>query len=62
MHVSAEWDSVLLEFEQPQTVKDGEYVVIRVKTNCLAIDARENERIKFTINYLMFHFKEVEQG
>ncbi len=61
MHVSAEWSSVLLEFDTPQTVKTGQYIVIRVKTNCLAIEARENERIKFTINYLMFHFENAEQ-
>ncbi len=62
MKVSAEWSSVLLEFDTPQTVKEGEYIVIRVNTNCLAIDDRESERISFTVNYLMFHFVNAEQN
>lgn len=62
MRVSAEWDSVLLEFDTPQTVKAGEYIVIRISNNCLAVGERENERISFTINYLMFHFTQAEKS
>lgn len=59
MSVSSRWGSVLLEFDTPQTVSEGEYIVIRVKNN---ITAAESQRIRFTINYLMFHFKNVEQN
>ena len=62
MRVSAEWDSVLLEFDTLQTVKAGEYIVIRISNNCLAVGERENERISFTINYLMFHFTQAEKS
>ena len=59
MSISAQWDSKLLEFDAPQTVHEGEYIVIRVKNNCTA--AEKSDRVPFTINYLMFHFTAVEQ-
>ena len=59
MSVSAEWSSVLLEFDSPQTVNGGEYIVVRIKNN--SDDAPEDDKISFTINYLMFHFVEVVQ-
>lgn len=60
MKISSRWNSVLLEFDTPQTVNDGEYIVIRIKNNCES--ENENERLRFTINYLMFHFTNAEQN
>ena len=60
MSVSSHWSSVLLDFDGAQTVKEGEYIVIRVRTNLDATE--ESERIRFTVNYLMFHFENAEQS
>ena len=60
MKVSSKWSSVLLEFDTKQTVNEGEYIVIRIKNNCESAD--ESQRIRFTINYLMFHFEDAKQN
>ncbi len=54
--LSAYWNSAHLEFPEPQTVRAGQYIVIRVQNNCKAPDGTVPAPVKFTINYLMFRF------
>ncbi len=67
------WSSTLLEFEKPQTVYGGQYIIIRIRNNCIMnvtqsdIDALplaerwklSPEAVSFTFNYLMFRFTSV---
>ncbi len=62
VYVNAAWSSAHLDFDTPQTVKAGQFVVIRVRNNCAnsgtAGTAGEtaSERVSFTFNHLMFRF------
>ncbi len=62
-----EWNSTHLKFGEPQTVRAGEFIVIRVRNNCYISDeifeedAPEYEKLKFTFNYLMFYFSDIEK-
>ncbi len=61
--VDEEWDSVYLNFDKPQTVTKGQFIVVRIKNNCILDipdpDIRENGQIVFTFNHLMFNFSGV---
>ncbi len=65
--ITDDWDSTYLEFDQPQTVEPGHYIVLRVKNNCYIKDAETDpeladaERVSFTFNYLMFNFSNVTE-
>ena len=54
--IGEEWNSVLLKFDGTQTVKGGEYVIVRVKNNCFAdSDGEALTPVAFTFNYLLFY-------
>lgn len=54
--VGEKWNSVLLQFDGAQTVKGGEYVIVRIRNNCYSASGDEsNEPIAFTFNYLLFY-------
>ncbi len=65
--ITDDWNSTYLEFDQPQTVQPGHYIVVRVKNNCYIKDAETDpeladaERVAFTFNYLMFNFSNVTE-
>ncbi len=60
MQISPTWDSTLLTFDKPQTVKPREYIVLRVRNNCIITDSPLTP-VAFTVNYLMFRFTKVEK-
>ncbi len=62
------WGSAHLAFDTPQTVKEGQFVVIRIRNNCVIEQDDSNvaegdnvplEAISFTFNHLMFRFGSV---
>ncbi len=61
--IDEEWDSVYLGFETPQTVTQGQFIVVRIKNNCILEtpdpDIVEDGQIMFTFNHLMFNFSDV---
>lgn len=60
MTVSSVWSSVLFEFEQPQEVKRGDYIIIKILNNCVAKDYdTADKNVRFTVNHLMFRFTHV---
>ncbi len=68
VHIGTDWSSAHLEFDTPQTVSAGEYIVIRIRNNCIIEsngDVVPEEsgllRINLTINYLIFRFTSVKK-
>ncbi len=67
------WNSTLLEFPEPQTAYGGQFIIIRIRNNCIMnvkqsdIDALplldrwklSPNAVSFTFNYLMFRFTSV---
>lgn len=61
--IEAEWDSVHLEFEEPQTVSAGDYIVVRIVNNtCTCGEEMAEPSVPFTFNYLLFYISEVEKN
>ncbi len=59
VYVSESWNSAHLVFDTPQLVRSGQFVVIRVRNNCVQKNSSEEpapERVSFTFNHLMFRF------
>ncbi len=68
--VTESWESAHLEFDTPQTVTEGQYIVIRIRNNCVIKDSNKanaglpdwfelqkaQDEVEFTFNYLMFRF------
>ncbi len=77
VNVTNDWDSVLLSFDTPQVVKGGQFIVVRINNNCHfdgdppapagaqtgdAATSSTLENVKFTFNYLMFHFRSAQKS
>ncbi len=61
---SQTWRSTLLEFDIPQTVREGQFIIVRVKNNCVSENGPVDptlERVRFTFNHLMFRFTSVQK-
>lgn len=58
LEIGPNWNSVLFEFEQPQRIKFGDYIVIKILNNCVVQNDVETEdkNVMFTVNHLMFRF------
>ncbi len=59
VYIRESWNSAHLCFETPQTVRGGQFVVIRVRNNCHTQNAPGEatvSRVRFTFNHLMFRF------
>lgn len=59
--IDREWDSTHLEFDSPQTVEAGEYVVIRIVNNtCTCGEETPEPAIPFAFNYFLFYIDSVD--
>lgn len=58
--IDTEWDSIHLEFDSPVSVKEGQYIVVRVLNNCAEDEEGVSKHVKFTFNYPLFYFEEPE--
>ena len=61
IELSYEWNSVLLEFGQPQTARGGQYIVVRARNNCYISETGRKDPMAFTFNRLMFYFSDVKK-
>lgn len=54
--IHSEWDSVHLSFDEEQTAKAGQYIVIRIIQNkCTCGEEDSEPSVPFTFNYLLFY-------
>lgn len=61
VEVSNKWNSVLLDFEEVKTIEKGSYIIIRIPNNCYTKSDIEFEKVRFSLNYLLFHFVSVKK-
>ncbi len=66
LSLSGEWNSTHLEFDEPQTVREHQFIIVRVNNNSYIPEATPDEDaplrplpIAFTFNYLLFRFTNV---
>ena len=59
--INDKWNSVHLVFEQPETISEYWYVVIRVVNNSYLDSDDQLPPISFTFNYILFRFSDVKK-
>ena len=58
-NVRTDWNSVLLDFGKNVKIAKGDYIVVKIRNNCVD-ETEEIKHVEFTLNYLLFHFVSVE--
>ncbi len=57
--IDTKYDSTHIDFDRSATLSGGEYIVIKVASNCVQDGATSLDTCSFTFNYLLFYFEEV---